>query len=236
MTALISSCSPRTAESGSFRSTKKSLRTTISNGSPTQIPSKREKKKNGQRHKHSKRKTSWWAIGWLLDLETNYISSSSPWVFDRLIPVSCQVVIESCKGTFFKTDVVSLKNEILTLWEVKVLRYFNSIFQLTNHLALFAGQAGNLISDHSQLSGKLVRETISLLSMKLLSSSSPEVLKRSHFYSFIVTSRTIYNHLPSIVRDSYCEPVWGHPPSSQLSFFLFPCSSAGKPQNRLYQR
>lgn len=203
---------------------------------PHRYLQKREKKKNGQRHKHSKRKTSWWAISGLLDLETNYISSSSPWVFDRLIPVSCQVVIESCKGTFFKTDVVSLKNEILTLWEVKVLRYFNSIFQLTNHLALFAGQAGNLISDHSQLSGKLVRETISLLSMKLLSSSSPEVLKRSHFYSFIVTSRTIYNHLPSIVRVSYCEPVWGHPPSSQLSFFLFPCSSAGKPQNRLYQR
>lgn len=103
---------------------------------------------------------------------------------------------------------------------MKVLIYFNSIFQLTNHLS--AGQAGNLISDHSQLSGKLVRETISLLSMKLLSSSSPEVLKHSHFYSFIVTSRTIYNHLPSIVRVSYCEASLR--PSSFLSALFFSIS------------
>lgn len=42
-----------------------------------------------------------------------------PWVFDRLIPVNCQVVIESCKGTFFTYDVVSLKQRrVLVHWAV----------------------------------------------------------------------------------------------------------------------
>lgn len=36
------------------------------------------------------------------------LRQSSPCVLDRLIPVNCQVVIESCKGTFFTSAVVSL--------------------------------------------------------------------------------------------------------------------------------
>ena len=37
------------------------------------------------------------------------------------MPVNCQVVIESCSGTFLITDVVSLKQRIvLNLWEVSV--------------------------------------------------------------------------------------------------------------------
>lgn len=41
-----------------------------------------------------------------------------PWVFDRLIPVNSQVVIESCKGTFFTYHVVSLKQRVLVHWAV----------------------------------------------------------------------------------------------------------------------
>lgn len=38
-----------------------------------------------------------------------FVTEASPLVLDRLMPVNCQVVIESCKGTFFKNVVVSLK-------------------------------------------------------------------------------------------------------------------------------
>ena len=33
----------------------------------------------------------------------------SPWLLERLIPVKSQVVIESCKGKLFSSDVVLLR-------------------------------------------------------------------------------------------------------------------------------
>ena len=44
------------------------------------------------------------------------------------MPVNCQVVIESCSGTFVVIDVVSLKQSIvLNLWEVSVDLHFSCV-------------------------------------------------------------------------------------------------------------
>lgn len=61
-------------------------------------------------------------VGWAFGREI-IIPEPSPRVLDRLIPMNCQVVIESCKGTYFCTDVVRLqtkkKRKMLKLWVIK---------------------------------------------------------------------------------------------------------------------
>lgn len=81
--------------------------------------------------------------------------------------MNCQVVIESCNGTCFVNVVVSLKQrqfEIENNERLSVCFFFVSGFS-SYQSGVCLGQVGNVMSDHSQLSGKLVRETISLLSM-----------------------------------------------------------------------
>lgn len=133
-------------------------------------------------------------------------TESSPRLLDKLMPINCQVVMESCSGIFFCTDVLGLKkdNKVFTSGKGES-RYMIVFCQWIHQRGWFAGQGGSWTSVQSQLAGNWVRDRISSASNWLLSSSPKVPLQTLQWCKCYLTDNSrregqVFHIFPPLLR------------------------------------